>query len=140
MKFNIYFVFSILLLWSGCKQDSPEKLTILPGKISGQVEVLNACGHPRAARELRVYLMDHGFDVFDIGNADQWNYRKTIIALYNRHWEGLEHLQRVLGTDNVIHLENPVKTVDASIYIGKDFEEVIGNEANKTIVRRTPAY
>ena len=140
MKINIYFVFSILLFLTGCNQDYPEKDVLLPGKISGQIEVLNACGHPRAARELRVYLMDHGFDVFDIGNADQWNYRETIIVLYNQRWDGLEHLKRVLGTNNVIHLENPVKTVDASIYIGKDFEEVIGNGTSKTIVRRTPAY
>jgi hypothetical protein len=34
-------------------------------------------------------------------------------------------LARVLNTDNLVHLFDPLALVDATVFIGKDYEELI---------------
>ena len=77
---------------------------------------------------MRNLLMKNGFDVVEVGNSPSWNYDETVIALRNPHWPGKGPLAATLQTDNVIPLENPLKMVDATIYIGKDIIKVLENE------------
>jgi len=72
--------------------------------------------------------MKNGFDVVEVGNGASFNFDETIIALRNPHWPGRDALAKTLHTDNVIPLENPLKMVDATIYIGKDIIKVLENE------------
>jgi len=96
--------------------------------IPGEVQLLNACGLPKVAGQVRDLLMKNGFDVVEVGNSPSWNYEETVIALRNPHWPGKAPLAKTLQSDNVIPLENPLKMVDATIYIGKDIIKVLENE------------
>lgn len=96
--------------------------------IAGEIQILNSSGLPKVAGRLRELLMRKGFDVIEVGNGSTWNYDETIIALRNPHWPGKDALARVLQTENVIPLENPLRMVDATIYIGKDIIKVLEHE------------
>ena len=74
------------------------------------------------------YCGKHGFDVVEVGDDALWNYEETVIALRNPHWAGAEALAKALQTTNVIPLENKRKLIDATVYIGKDFHKIIGQE------------
>ncbi|MBS7391554.1 MULTISPECIES: LytR C-terminal domain-containing protein [Hallerella] len=91
----------------------------------GDIQVLNSSGIPGAASKMRDYLRTQGFDVVEMSNDNLWNYEETIIALRNPHWAGAEALAKTLHTENVIPLENKHKLVDATVYVGKDFEKLI---------------
>ncbi len=94
----------------------------------GEVQILNSCGLPKVAGQVRDLLMSQGFDVVEVGNGTQWNFEETIIALRNPHWPGRDALAKTLQTENVIPLENPLRMVDATVYIGKDIIRVLENE------------
>jgi len=120
------FSFAILTLLLGCKEKTPPPA--VARSIPGEVQLLNACGLPKVATQVRELLMKNGFDVVEVGNGASFNFDETIIALRNPHWPGRDALAKTLHTDNVIPLENPLKMVDATIYIGKDIIKVLENE------------
>ncbi len=93
--------------------------------VPGEIQVVNSCGLPKAAGLMRDYLRKKGFDVVEVGNDTWWNYEETVIALRNPHWPGKESLAKALKTDNVIPLQNKLKLVDATVYIGKDLYKII---------------
>ncbi|NLB64753.1 MAG: LytR C-terminal domain-containing protein [Fibrobacter sp.] len=91
----------------------------------GEIQILNSCGIPKVAGQLRTLLIAQGFDVVEVGNDNYWNYEETLVALRNPHWPGAKKLAKILKTDNIIPLENPLKMVDATIYVGKDIHKVL---------------
>ena len=93
--------------------------------VPGEIQVLNSCGVNGAAGLARDYLRKKGFDVVEVGNDSWWNYEETVIALRNPHWPGKDALAKALNTQNVIPLENKLKLVDATVFIGKDFHKLI---------------
>lgn len=93
--------------------------------VPGEIQVLNSCGIPKVASQVRDLLINAGFDVVEVGNANHWDQEETIIALRNPHWTGGEALGQLLGTQNIIPLENPLIMVDATIFIGKDIQKVL---------------
>jgi hypothetical protein len=104
-------------------QDEPEVVQEIR-ETPGDIQVLNSSGIPGAASKMRDYLRAQGFDVVEMSNDNLWNYEETIIALRNPHWAGAEALAKALHTQNVIPLENKRKLVDATVYVGKDFEKL----------------
>lgn len=109
-----------------CTEEAPPPAQIHP--IPGEIQLLNSSGIPKIAVRVRELLMKKGFDVIEVGNGNAWNYEETVIALRNPHWPGKDALAAALQTKNVIPLENPLKMVDATIYIGKDIIKVLENE------------
>lgn len=103
-------------------------------KISGEIQLLNACGVNGAAESVRKMLMQLGFDVVETGNSLEWNYPETIIALRNPKWVGADSLKKRLSSSNFIPLENPRPLVDATVFVGKDYKEWIQN-VQKRITR-----
>lgn len=124
MKILLLAILSFSLL--SCQDDTPAVEQMRP--IAGEIQILNSSGLPKVAGRLRELLMRKGFDVIEVGNGSTWNYDETIIALRNPHWPGKDALARVLQTENVIPLENPLRMVDATIYIGKDIIKVLEHE------------
>ena len=102
--FAILFIFASANLVSCQKQSKSEKSV---SSVPGEIQVLNACGKPGAAQEVRVFLMENGFDVVESGNADYWNYQHTTIAVRNKYWLGAEKIAKTLKTDKVVYLEKP---------------------------------
>lgn len=122
---------SVLVLTAGiclsCKDKNASAVTeVRP--TPGDVQLLNSCGMPGAAAKMRDYLRKHGFDVIEVSDDKLWNYEETVIALRNPHWAGAEALAKALRTTNVIPLENKEKLVDATVYIGKDFNKIIAQD------------
>lgn len=92
---------------------------------TGQIQILNGCGKPGAAEHFRNFLTDQGFDIIEFGNAASWNYSQTMVVARTENLPVARDLARVLGTDNLIHLFDPMAMVDATVFVGKDYEELI---------------
>lgn len=112
---------SSLLFLSGCEEKQPG--VFIPN--TGQIQILNGCGKAGAAELFRNYLTEQGFDIIEFGNAGSWNYTHTIVAARTANEPVARDLAKVLTTDNLIHLFDPMAMVDATVFIGKDYEELI---------------
>ena len=93
--------------------------------VPGTVEVLNGCGAPGAAERMRRHLTARGFDVLWSSNAEDANYARTMVAVRTPGWEGTNRLAAALKTDRVVVLLNRNSTVDATVFIGHDYQEII---------------
>jgi CRISPR/Cas system-associated protein endoribonuclease Cas2 len=113
---------AILLALSGCKKEE-QVAAFKPN--TGQIQVLNGCGKGGAAEQFRNFLTDQGFDIIEFGNAPSWNYSRTIVVARTANEPVARDLAKVLQTDNLIHLFDPLAMVDATVFIGRDYEELI---------------
>jgi len=116
----------------GCKEEAAPPKVQEVRSYKGDVEVLNSCGMQGAAASMRNYLRKNGFDVVSSRNDRLQNYDETIIVLRNPEWEGAQALARVLKTDNVLVVASKRAVVDAAVYIGKDFKQIIEPEEGNT--------
>ena len=98
----------------------------------GDIEVLNSCGMQGAAAKMRAYLRENGFDVVSYRNDRLQNYDETILVLRNPEWEGAKALAKALKTENVMTVFSKRAVVDASIYIGKDFGQIVKPDQGET--------
>ena len=105
----------------GCRQE-PEPV-FKPN--TGQIQILNGSGKSGAAEAFRGYLIEQGFDVIEFGNAGSWNYAHTIVVSRTGNEPVARDLAKVLQTDNLIHLLDPAAMVEATVFVGKDYEELI---------------
>jgi hypothetical protein len=104
-------------------EEAPETEAFVPN--TGQIQILNGCGKPGAAEHFRNFLADQGFDIIEFGNAASWNYSQTLVVARTDNLPVARDLARVMGTDNLIHLSDPLAMVDATVFVGKDYEELI---------------
>ena len=121
-------VLFVALCLCGCKEEKivEEKQPVRHYK--GDIEVLNSCGLQGAAAKMRAYLRENGFDVVSYRNDRLQNYDETILVLRNPEWEGAKALAKALKTENVMTIISKRAVVDASVYIGKDFLQIIEPE------------
>lgn len=121
-----------IILW-GCdevREEVPKPHIVRTYK--GDVELLNSCGIQGAAASMRTFLRENGFDVVSSRNDVLQNYEETIIVLRNPEWEGAQALAKLLKTKNVLKVSSKQAVVDAAVYIGKDFKQIIEpEEGNK---------
>lgn len=110
------------LFLSACREKEVAEVFI-PN--TGQIQVLNGSGKGGAAEYFRNYLADQGFDIIEFGNAPSWNYARTIVVARTANKNIAGDLAKILHTDNLIHLFDPTALVDATVFIGRDYEEVI---------------
>ena len=112
-------------LLAGCKEEKKAPVEQVERSYKGDVEVLNSCGEPGAAAKMRSFLRKNGFDVVSFGNDRLQNYDETIVVLRNPEWEGAQALAKTLRTKNVLTVVSKRSYVDAAVYIGKDFKQII---------------
>lgn len=135
MKFPVYNVqhrtrlaslaASLAVGLSACNREEPgpAEEDFVPN--TGQIQILNGCGKAGAAEHFRNFLTDQGFDIIEFGNAASWNYNHTLVVARTDNLPVARDLARVMGTDNLIHLADPLAMVDATVFVGKDYEELI---------------
>ncbi len=130
--FGFLVVAILLTILAGCKEEKvvEEKQPVRHYK--GDIEVLNSCGMQGAAAKMRAYLRENGFDVVSYRNDRLQNYDETILVLRNPEWEGAKALAKALKTENVMTVFSKRAVVDASIYIGKDFEQIVKPDQGET--------
>lgn len=115
-------------LLTGCEEEKKPQVVKVKRTYKGDVEVLNSCGMQGAAAKMRSYLRDNGFDIVSSRNDRLQNYDETVLVLRNPEWEGAKALAQALKTDNVLIVHSDRAVVDAAVYIGKDFNQIIEPE------------
>ncbi len=110
-----------------CKEEQKPKPKVqrIVRHYTGDVEVLNSCGMNGAASRMKDFLRKNGFDVVSYGNYRLQNFAETIVVLHNPEWEGARALAEALQTDNVLVVKSKRAVMDAVVYIGKDFQQII---------------
>lgn len=126
MRILVFLVVCLVIL--GCKKEEVAPKVQEVRSYKGDVEVLNSCGLQGAAADMRTFLRKNGFDVVSSRNDRLQNYDETIIVLRNPEWEGAQALARTLKTNNVLVIASKRAVVDAAVYIGKDFKQIIEPE------------
>ena len=124
-------VFAVFL-FTGCEEEKQAPVVREVRRIKGEVEVLNSCSIKGAAVKMRSFLRNNGFDVVHIDNERLQNYDETIVVLRNPEWEGAQALAKTLQTKNVLTVVSKRSYVDAAVYIGKDFKQIIEHEQGET--------
>ncbi|MBR4785382.1 MAG: LytR C-terminal domain-containing protein [Fibrobacter sp.] len=119
-------------LLQGCEDEKKAPTEQIVRSYKGDVEVLNSCGEPGAAAKMRSFLRKNGFDVVSFRNDVLQNYDETIVVLRNPEWEGAQALAKTLQTKNVLTVVSKRSYVDAAVYIGKDFKQIIEPEQGET--------
>ena len=71
----VVFLFSTIRRWT----QTPEKPLPMERKIV-RVEVLNGCGTPGLAKKVTDFLRIKGFDVVNVGNAENFEFPETIVV------------------------------------------------------------
>ncbi len=121
------FIF-ISLSWVGlfgiqsCHKVEPDR-PFIPN--TGQIQILNGCGKSGIAEVFRDFLINLGFDVIEFGNASSWNYENTLVIARGASDVIAKDLVKVIGTNQLVHLQSESSLVEATVVIGKDYEELI---------------
>ena len=126
-SFAVMAVLAAFLL-TGCEEEKKPQVVKVKRTYKGDVEVLNSCGMQGAAAKMRSYLRYIGFDIVSSRNDRLQNYDETVLVLRNPEWEGAKALAQALKTDNVLIVHSDRAVVDAAVYIGKDFNQIIEPE------------
>ncbi len=94
--------------------------------LSVQVDVQNGTGENRVGAIFRDYLKKKGYDVVDLGNYKSSDVFKTIIIDRTGDTRKAQRIAEVLGVSsrNIIQQINRDLYLDATIVIGKDFNEL----------------
>ncbi len=111
-----------LFCFCGCEKVKPE-IKFIPN--TGQIQILNGSGKPGAAEIFRDFLTDQGFDVIEFGNAANWNYNQTLVVTRTEKKQVAEDLAKIMNTENLITLLDSSAMVEATVFVGKDYEELI---------------
>ncbi len=129
---HTFFLLAALLL-VGCKNKDQtaahtriaEDGRVLPEAPLGVVEVLNGSGIKGAANLVARRLQDKGYDVVKVGNAPEKNYLKTLVAVRRPGTAVGERVAAALGVTRLLPYYNENLLVDASVFVGQDYQEIL---------------
>jgi hypothetical protein len=93
----------------------------LSNECSVVVEVLNGCGRKGIGERASEVLMDHGFDVMFLGNADDFEYTETLVIDRTGDRSKAVALTEALGVGRVISQQSTSSYVEATVIVGTDF-------------------
>lgn len=99
-----------------------------------RVEVLNGCGTAGLARKVTDFLRIKGFDVVNVGNAENFEFPETIVVDRVGDMTTAWKVARAMGVDNVIQQKDPDLLLEVTLILGKDykdlepFQEILGEE------------
>lgn len=129
----LYFAYSLIMGSAGFKSrgdvkegsDTAKKQITNQPNLSIQIDILNATGENRIAARFRDYLKQKGFDVVDMGNY-KTEVEKTLVLDKCGDVSKAKRVADALGVSqrNVVSQLDKSKFIDASIVIGKDYNEL----------------
>ena len=93
-----------------------------------QIEVLNGCGVNGVAAQLTEYLRMQGFDVVKTENFESFNVTETVVIDRRGNRENSVRIANALGLgeERVLQEVNDAYLIDATLIIGKDFQNLKG--------------
>jgi len=100
-----------------------------PGTISAQpadvrVRVLNGSGKDGVASEASVALQDAGFNIADRGDADTYDYNRTLIRHAPGQLPKAQLLQRFVQGTTVVEEDRNLRTVDVTLILGSTYRGI----------------
>jgi hypothetical protein len=101
----------------------PEKPMPVEQKIV-RVEVLNGCGKAGLAKEVTDFLRIKGFDVVNMGNAENFEFPETIVVDRVGEMSYAWKVARAVGVDNVIQQKDEDLFLEVTLILGKDCAEL----------------
>ena len=100
--------------------------------IRAEMEVLNGCGESGVANLFTKFLRSEGYDVIEIKNADNFQYKETIILFHNeKAQEEAEILSAILNVKQSNIKFNKNSVWDLSVIIGTDYKDLSSFEKIK---------
>ncbi len=96
-----------------------------PGAV--EVRVLNGCGAAGAGRLMTNRLRDHRFDVVIAENAQHFGYEYTVVINHTPRPEVGRAVAAAIGCERVSFEEDHQALVDATVILGQDWEELLGD-------------
>lgn len=107
-----------IVLSAACSEEVEDMEDNLPDI---KVTILNGCGFRGAASDFSDFLSRFNVDIVGIGNADSFNYDKTIIVVKRQDEQDLERLMRYTNiTRRAFALSND--TIESfQIIVGRDY-------------------
>jgi len=100
----------------------------LSGEARVVVEVLNGCGRSGIGERVSEFLSDKGFDVMFVGNADDFQYDRTLIVDRTGDLSKAVALADALGLGQVISQINTSTYVEATVVVGSDLVSFLALE------------
>lgn len=88
-----------------------------------RVEVLNGCGVSGMASRLGMLLRGQGFDVLNVGNANNFRYQEMLVLARTDELEMAYQVAKLIGTENVLLDPEADSLVDVTVIIGKGYCE-----------------
>jgi len=125
----VVFLFSTIRRWT----QTPEKPLPMERKIV-RVEVLNGCGTPGLAKKVTDFLRIKGFDVVNVGNAENFEFPETIVVDRVGEMSNAWKVARAIGVNNVIQQQDVDLLLDVTLILGEDhnelepFQEILGGD------------
>ncbi len=102
----------VALIWGKGSEDIQEATKVI---------VLNGCGAPGIGGKVAGQLIEQGFRVIDIKNADNFDYKITQINAGEESREVALQIKNILGTGLVRIGKQTQELVDVTIIVGKDY-------------------
>jgi len=90
-----------------------------------KLEVLNGSGDPGAARVVGELLIALDYDVVAFENADSFDYEVTQVIDRAGRAEAVTEVAAILGADSILVALDPDLNLDATIILGKDWQDLI---------------
>ncbi len=102
---------------------------VRPGMDGGAVSVIvyNGSGAPTIAAVAAKSLVRAGFRVVGTGNADNFDYARTVIAVHSGEAADGERVREALKVGSVVAQESEQEIADVIVIIGKDFKPPAGD-------------
>ncbi len=130
LELGILFLFLVLVLFfysivyqrwlnPGEEQPSPVEQKVI------RVEVLNGCGVAGLAGEVTDFLRLKGFDVVNVGNAENFDFPETLVVDRIGDMPGAWHVARAVGIDNVIQQKDEDLLLDVTLILGRDYQQLL---------------
>ena len=112
----------ILVLAAYLAHDTVSRLDAfdLTNEVTVVIEVLNGCGRGGIGEKACEYLMSKGLDVMFVGNADDFQYERTLVIDRVGDRTKALAIADLLGTGTVITQVNPSSFVEVTLILGKD--------------------
>lgn len=94
-------------------------------KGSLRLRVLNGTGAPGVANEVARLLIDNGYKVIDIKNADRFDYGETQLIVYSSKSDDMvtaNQIKNILGVGKIVINNLPQDVADLTVVIGNDYK------------------
>lgn len=108
------------------RTDSATYFTKQPSSGTLQIDVQNGCGVSGIADKFTEYLRSKGFDVVEMGNFSTQDIKTTMVIDRTGNMKNAKRVAQSLGVSDkyVIQQMNKNYFLDATVVIGKDYEEL----------------